>query len=218
MATRLTIETNARTELQEATPGFWTAAELHRWYDDANSEITVATKQEATATVVTVAGIESYSVPTDFYLARRIEIQSVAGSATNWINLLPYSLDLRRPGDPLNSVTLTSTPSGFYVFNNRVYFIPVPDSAYTSTLYYFKNAAQSTQDSDTPSYPEGIAQQRVDTAIFLYICAQALRKRQDSAYTTYSSDYNAALAGITRDALDRGGTASLQVYDDWMSG
>jgi len=215
MATRLTIVTNARTELQESTAGFWADTELQRWYDDANSEITTSTKQEATASSVLVSGTEAYALPADFYLARRVELQSTAGSASNWFNVLPYPLDLRRPGDPINTTNLTSTPVGFFIFAGDIYFVPIPDQAYSSTLYYFKNAVISSSDSDTPSYPEGIAQQRVDTAIKLFICAMALRKRQDSAYITYSGDYNIALAGIVKDALDRGSTAPLQVLDDW---
>lgn len=217
MATRATIRTAARTELQEATAGFWSDAELNTWFDEANADITVATKQEATATLTTVSGTESYSLPADFYLARRVELQFIAGSPSNWFEVIPYSLDLRRPGDPLNTATLTSTPIGYYIFNNKIYFVPIPDQAYSGTLYYFKNATQSTQDSDTPSYPEGIAQQRIDTAIRLYICAQALRKRQDSAYTTYAQDYNNVLGGVARDALERGSSAPLQVHDDWAA-
>lgn len=215
MATRLTIETAARTELQEATAGFWAATELHGWYDEAHAEIVARTKQEATSQATLVNGTESYSLPADFYMARRVEVQMTAGSNTSWTQVQPYNLDLRRPGDPLNPTLLTGVPSGYYIFANRIYFIPLPDSAYVSTMYYYKNATASTSDSDTPSYPEGIAQVRVDGAIKLYIVAQALRKRQDQSYTTYANDYNAAVDKMASDAGERGSATPPMAISDW---
>lgn len=217
MSTRLTIETRIRTELQESTAGFWTNAELEAWMDEANADIVRATKQESTATITCVAATESYALPADFYLARRVELQSTAGSATNWFQVLPYSIDLRRPGDPINTATLTGSPTGFYIFNNKLYFVPIPDQAYSGTLYYYKNATAFTGDSDSPSYPEGASVARVDRAILLYTCAMALRKRQDGAYITYASDYNSLLTAIIADAAERGNDAPLQVFDDWAN-
>lgn len=215
MATRLAIETAARTELQEATAGFWVASELHTWFDDANAEIVARTKQETTGTITMVSGTESYSLPTDFYLARRVEIQTTPGSASSWMYLQPISIDFRDPGDLLDTTTQTGTPYGWYIFGSKIYFTPIPNGAYSGTLYYVKNATASTLDADTPSYPNGVAQVRVDTAIKLYICAQALRKRQDAAYTTYAQDYNAALAGIVEDATARGSMTPPIVVNDW---
>lgn len=215
MATRLTIETAARTELQESTPGFWSAAELHIWFDEANAEIVSRTKQETTATITMVSGTESYSLPTDFYLARRVEVQSTPGSASNWLYVQPVGIDFREPGDLSDTTTQVGTPGYWYIYGSKIYFSPIPNGAYTGTLYYVKNATATTADGDTPSYPNGIAQVRVDSAIRKYICAQALRKRQDSAFSTYANDYNADVAGIVADAAERGSMTPPLVVNDW---
>lgn len=215
MATRGTIVTNARTELQETTPGFWTNAELQNWADEAHADLVAATRQEASSTLTLVAQTESYALPADFYLVRRVELQSVAGSATNWQELQPLGLNYRQPADPTNTLNLASVPYGYYIFGGKIYFVPVPDQAYSGTLYYYKNATPFASDSDTPSYPEGVPAFRFDRLLVLYICAMALRKRQDTAYTTYLADYNAGRADMVRDALNRGSSAPLIVADDW---
>jgi hypothetical protein len=217
MATRITIETAARTELQELTAGFWAATELHSWFDEANAEITSKTKQEATATITMVAGTESYSLPTDFFLARRVELQTTPGSASNWMFLQPLAIDFRDPGDLLDTTTQTGTPYGWYIFGTKIYFTPIPNGAYSGTLFYVKNAVASTSDSDTPSYPNGIAQVRVDNAIKKYIVASALLKRQDPTYAIYAGGYTADVSAIESDAAKRGSATPPIVVNDWWA-
>lgn len=216
MATITATLAQVRAEIQESTAGFWSDAEITNWLNEAYSELLVALSVETTSTLTLVAGTESYSLPTDFRLARRVEIQTTVGSATNWIEILPYTLDLRRPGDPVNPVTLTSTPTGYYIYANKISFVPIPDGAYSGTLYYYQGATVLT-GGQSPTYPEGIQAIRFDRALFLYACAQALRKRQDPAYTTYGNDYNSAVAALVKESLDRGSYAPLMVKDDWFS-
>ena len=216
MATIAATLAQVRAEIQEPTAGFWSDAEITNWLNEAYSELLVALKVETTAALTLVARTESYAHPADFYIARRVELQTTAGSPTNWIEVQPYNLDLRRPGDPTNPLTLTGVPFGYYIYGGKIVFVPIPDSAYSGTLYYYQNATVLT-GGQSPSYPEGIQAIRFDRALFLYACAQALRKRQDGAYTTYGNDFNSAVAALTRDALERGSNAPLQVHDDWMS-
>jgi len=218
MANRGQIITTVRLELQEATPGFWVNSELNTWADEAHADLVAATKQETKITITMAAQTESYALPADFYLARRVEMQTTAGSSTNWRELQPLGVNFRQPSDPVNSATTASAPYGYYIFGGSIYFIPIPDSAYSGTLYYLKNATPFTSDTDTPSYPEGIPAFRFDRLITLYVCALALRKRQDPAYSTYLSDYNGGRADMIREALNRGVSAPLIVSDDWARG
>lgn len=211
-----TVRTDIRTELQEPTAGFWTDAELTKWINRSYMDLIRACKVEATSTLTLANGTESYSLPSDFYMGRRVELQSTAGSATNWFEVQPYDLNLRRPGDPLSSATFTSTPVGWYIFNNKIYFVPVPDLAYSGTLYYYKNATPLVADGDSFVYPEGVLADTFDPAVLYFAVGMALRKRQDSAYTTYLGDYAAARGEIIRDAGDRGMETPLIVHDDWM--
>ena len=215
MATRLSILTQVRVELQETTPGFWTDAELNGWLDEANGEVTRAARVDATFSFTLITQTESVALPSDFFLARRVEIQSLAGSATNWRELRALSVDFRRPADPTNPVGTYGAPFGYYIYNNKLFVIPPPDQGYSGTLYYYKDATPFSGDSDTPVYPESIAQLRVNRALFLYTCSMALRKRQDGAYTTYAGDYNAIIMGIERDSEKRGKTSPMIVRDDW---
>lgn len=217
MSTRLTLRTNVRTELQETTPGFWQDSELNGWLDEAHAEIVAATRQDAISSFTLAANTESYALPADFFLARRVEIQTSPGSVSSWIEVKPYSLDLRRPGDPLNTTTQASTPVGYYILDGKLYFVPVPDQAYSADLYYFKNATPFTSDTDTPSYPEGIPAARVDNVLTDYVVAKALTKRQDPAYTVYAGRYDAGLLALSIEAQRRGMATSDQVVDDWLS-
>lgn len=215
MSSRLTILTSVRLELQETTPGFWTDAELNGWLDEANGEVTRAARVEASAAFTMTAQTENVALPADFFLARRIELQSLAGSAANWRELRPLSLDLRRPADPTNPAGTFGSPFGYFIYGTTMTVVPSPDQGYSGTIYYFKNATPFTGDTDTPVYPEGISQLRVNRTIFLYTCAMALRKRQDAAYTTYAGDYNSMLKDIEKDTIRRGLVAPMIVKDDW---
>jgi hypothetical protein len=161
-----------------------------------------------------VAGQESYTLPADFYLMRRIELQTNAGSATDWQALQPISLDLRSPGDPLTAAGL-SVPAGWYILGGKLYVSPIPDQAYSGTLYYFKNATPMTSDGDTPIYPEGLVAEVVDPMLKDYVVAKALTRRQDPAYTIYAGRYDAGLGQIIRDAEERGNANPYVIVDDW---
>lgn len=215
MTTWTTRRADIRDELQETTAGFWSQAELLRYAMRGYNRLHAALKVEETATLTLVAGTEHYALPADFYLARRVEIQQVAGSSTAWIKLNPLALDHRRPSDPLVTATLTAQPEGFFVFENRLYFVPIPDAAYSGTLYYYKYPAALVNDSDPLVYPEGIDSVRFDEAFDWYVIAMALRKRQDPAYTTYLADFAALIQVLEGVAAERGASTPLLVSDDW---
>lgn len=217
MTTWTQRRSDIRDELQETTAGFWSQAELLKWANRAYRRIYRAMKVDATSSLTLASGTESYSLPSDFYLARRVEIQTLAGSSTSWTALQAISLDLRRPADPLATATLTAQPTGFYIFNNKLYFAPIPDAAYSGTLYYFKYPTALVNDNDSLVYPEGIDSDRFDEAIDWYVIGQALRKRQDPAYTTYLGDFQALLNQLSADAAERGSAEPLLVRDDWAS-
>lgn len=215
MTTLATNRTAARAELQETSPGFWSNADIDGWINLIYAEIFQALRVEATATLSLTANVDNVTLPTDFYLARRVEIQTIAGS-TNWAEIRPSSVDLRSPVDPVNP-TLTGVPTGYYVYGNKIIFVPVPNAAYSATLYYYKNATALVADGDSIVYPEGVSTVKFDDAILLGVCGRALRKRQDGSYTTYAGDFNSALSALKSDALDRGVSTPLVVRDDWSN-
>lgn len=217
MTTWADRRTAIRDELQEVTPGFWSQAELLRYAHRGYQRMIRALRVEKTSTLTMVVGQEAYDLPADFYLVRRVELQTVAGSAEHWQQVQPINLDLRRPGDPLQTATLTAFPTGYYLFGGKIRFVPAPDKAYSGTLYYYRSATALVDDVDELVYPTGIDTERFDEALDWYVCAMALRKRQDPAYTTYLGDHAAALNQLIADADEEGQSTPLMVRDDWLT-
>lgn len=203
-----------RSELQEPTEGFWSDADLNTWLNEANAEIVKTVRAEASSSFTTTANQEWITLPTDFFLMRRVEMQTTPGSSSGWFVVEPISVDLRQEGDPL-SPYLPGVPAGWYVLGGKLYFVPAPSLAFSGTLYYFKNATPMTADGDTPFYPEGQVAETVDPLLQDYVVAKAFTRRQDPAYTIYAGRYNSGLAALTKDAVDRGNANSNVVINDW---
>ena len=217
MTTWATRLSDIRDELQETTAGFWSDAALLRYGNRAYQRIIRRLRVEKTSTLTLVVGTEAYSLPTDFYLARRVELQTQAGSTTSWQEVRALSLDHRRPGDPLQTATLTAIPTDYYIFADQIHFVPQPDQAYSGTLYYYRDATSLTLTTSPLVYPKGINTEKFDEVFDWYVCAMALRKRQDPAYTTYLGDYAAGLNDLVADSEKRGQAKPLIVSDDWES-
>lgn len=215
MTTWATRRTDIRSELQEATPGFWTQAELLVWGNRVYKRMYRRLRVEKSSTLSLTAGTEGVNLPSDFYLARRVELQSQVGSNENWYEVRPVSIDFRRPGDPVNA--LTGPPHYYYVSDGKIRFVPIPDQAYTGTLYYFARPTALSADGDALVYPDGVDAEVFDEVFDQYVIAQALRKRQDPAYTTYLGDHAAGLNALIADAERRGQSAPQMVIDDWAS-
>lgn len=159
-----------RNELLEPTPGFWSDEEITRWINEANNELTEKAKVEAAPyTFTTTANTSNYSLPSDLYQIKLIKI--------NDNKIYPASVDV------LNS-SVIGFPIYYVVFNNQLYFYPIPDDTYTVRLYYYKKANQLVNTTDVPVLPE-----RYHYLLKLYAISQAKRKADDPAYTIYYNDY-----------------------------
>lgn len=159
-----------RDELLEPTPGFWSDEEITRWINEANNELTEKAKVEAAPyTFTTTANTSNYSLPSDLYQIKLIKI--------NDNKIYPASIDV------LNS-SVIGFPIYYVVFNNQLYFYPIPDDTYTVRLYYYKKANQLVNTTDVPVLPE-----RYHYLLKLYAISQAKRKADDPAYIVYYNDY-----------------------------
>ena len=159
-----------RDELLEPTPGFWSDEEITRLINEANNELTEKAKVEAAPyTFTTTANTSNYSLPSDLYQIKLIKI--------NDNKIYPASIDV------LNS-SVIGFPIYYVVFNNQLYFYPIPDDTYTVRLYYYKKANQLVNTTDVPVLPE-----RYHYLLKLYAISQAKRKADDPAYIVYYNDY-----------------------------
>lgn len=101
---------------------------------------------EALATVNTVANQVTLDVPADFDKAIRLVIDSEAAR-----------LEPARADDIYSrfngALTDTGLPVAYYFVGNEVRLYPIPDAAYTITLYYLKVPAALATNTDTPILP-----------------------------------------------------------------
>lgn len=105
---------------------------------------------ETSGTFSTVASQESYgsadNVPSTLKEILRLEVTI---SSNNNPALIPRTFDwIRR----MNVGAATGTPSDYAWYQSKIYLSPIPDSIKTITVYYGKNYAAFTADSDTNDF------------------------------------------------------------------
>lgn len=186
MSKTLTVlRQQTRTYLDEATTADWTDVEVDREINVAYMKVYTAVVgvfedyYSTKATASTVADQQEYSLPTDFYKARRVEINyttSIADSVAR--RAIPVSLDavLRDLGDSSSGVTVLRTPC-YYIRGSLIGFLPVPTETGSAaiTLWYVKQISELSSASDTIDIP---FPDRYYDAIALQAAATLLRKGQ----------------------------------------
>lgn len=192
MATRGELITEIRDELQEPTDGLWSNAELRRWLQEANDFVTRQARIDAAphTGITTVANQESYTLPADVAEIRRVDLKT---DTSSWVELARARIDDRIPQPVSGTVVHKGAPSGYHVWNDKLYLTPPPDAAYDLVVWYYRTGNTLAADSDSPIIPA-----EFHWILKLYVWARAKRKVDDPAYQTYVSDFNAAVSGMKR--------------------
>lgn len=174
------ILTNVRSNLDESLPRFYTDAELTVWVNAAIKDIARRTElYGATATVSLVNGTQSYVCPTDMIRINRVEVEVAGDSRT-------YPLEFRDNNAmdevwATNQKTRNGTPCYFTLWGSPpslgIKLWPVPQSAGTMTIYYYKQPAETTSPSATIPLPMGW-----DDAVVDFCEYKALRKARDARW------------------------------------
>lgn len=129
----------------ETTSISLTAAVLNEFINDAYQEtygILIKRWADyytiASTTLAMVAGTASYSLPTDFYKLRKVELKR----GSRWHKLLPNDLDVSHRFHDNN------TPSRYRLQSRNIIFAPAPAAVENYRIYYIPIRAPLTADSD----------------------------------------------------------------------
>ena len=105
---------------------------------------------ETNTTFSTVAGTQTYALPTDFKAMERVRLTY----PTNSFQDLTY-----RPFEYLGQITsistLTGPPQDYSIYAQQIWVYPIPDTVYTITEYYEQELASLSSSGDNAWMVDG---------------------------------------------------------------
>jgi hypothetical protein len=178
-------------------------ARIQRWLNEGQhlTMRRVTTRDFVTSsTVTTAAGTVSYSLPTDLDriqdLVRTVDQTPVHPISMEWMDTLPPA---------------SGAPTLYALSDSGISFYPTPAGVYTLRLRYWKDAADMTLDTDTPTIPS--AHQHV---LVSYACSRAYRAEDDQERAaSFMADYERGLVGMAADRRGEQGDGPKQVPGMW---
>ena len=115
-----------------------------------------------------VAGTDTYSLPTDFYNLRKVEIQV---ESTRWQKLLPVPID---GNQRITQFGMTGKRYRYRISTAGLTLAPVPASTDMVRVYYVPLAPQLAVDSDIIAFDRP-----VEAKLVLFIAMRDCYQRQD---------------------------------------
>lgn len=202
MATFLELITAVRDEVSEPVEGFVSNVEVKRWLNRANHDCVEAAGIESTTSqsISTIDGTEQYTLSSDAGLVEQVELVD-ASDTTLFTILRPLSIEQRDTdgrGEPL----------GYYVVENKLVVVPVPDGVYTLRVWYTRAGVTLTADTDVPIIPA-----RYHDLLTLFAVSQAKRKGDDPSFVTYLSDYVSGRDAMVAYLRSRGLGTNARIVD-----
>lgn len=152
---------------------------VRRWSWSTNTESVVTVPNTQTVTISSLADVPLYwgrLQPTDPTVAE-----------PRFIDPMTYDDDWTRHAI---SSTTTGQPRAYTIWNGVITFYPIPDVAYTYTLWYWKAAVDLSGGTDTPPIPA----QWENILVLGALVHAAERDRDQAAYVRRTNDYNRMLA------------------------
>ena len=187
--TFLTIQSDVRSYLDEALEGDWTDTEINRWINQGYHQVVTAAVEtfedyylsQHTKTD-SVGDQQEYTLPSDFYKMRRVEINYDVDSA-NSEPQRARRIDIDEVRTQLENTDVGGSVlrcAAYYVIGDRIGFIPIPDKTGTDAIaiWYVKQVADMTTSTETPDipYPD-----RYWHLISFFAAAKGLRKGQQES-------------------------------------
>jgi hypothetical protein len=205
----LRARAQVRADMENST--FVTTANWNIWINAAADELYDLlvrkfndrfTKSQA---FVTVAGTETYALPTDFYDLRGLELQV---DGINWKTLRPFDFANRNAyRNAPNSPLPWHTDVRYWLKAAVFHILPVPTTVINGTVWYIPTRTQMASDSDTFDGVSGWEEYVVvDTAI------RALAK-EESDTSQLMAEKSALLERINRSASNRDAGMPRAVQD-----
>lgn len=197
MATLGTIRTLVRDRLDEDSPRRWTNAQLDRWINEGARDVARRTEclhAKSSAIAVTAnTQVTSLSTLTTLLKINRVEWKTDGDSRVIALEYRDYNSMDAVWWDAKE--TATSTP-GYYTLTGNppalsITVYPIPASAGTITVYYWRLPTEATADADTVEVPEGWHDTLADYAEY-----KALRRDADPRWREAFDIYKDNLAAL----------------------
>lgn len=161
--TLVNIRDYVRDVLDEQSASDWTNAEIDVWINVRYHQVytaiinTFEDYYSTTTQANTVADQQEYSLPSDFYKLRRVEINYDTSQTSNAPQrALPINIDsVRRDLGQTNLGVIIQHNPIYYIRGNTIGFIPIPDKGQTNAIkyWYVKTVSDMSADSDAPDIP-----------------------------------------------------------------
>jgi len=142
--------------LDDVSFGYFTQSQLQQWLNNAQREahkrLIQAGDNYYTVNYQTtmVVSQTDYVLPDDFHKVLRLEIV-VSGTSPN------YEISLVEP-ITINQQDLypagNTTPSGYYLTQDRIVLVPPPDQALLLRMWYAHTVTDMSSSTDVPDVPE----------------------------------------------------------------
>lgn len=153
---------------------------------------------QGSETITTVAGTQAYTPATDWAQVRRLQY--------NNRDLREYPS--REAAKYQND---TGAPVGFFVEQDKIHIVPVPDGVYSITHIYEGYTATLSADTDVPEIPDRYLDYVVQTALVLV----AQRIRDLDLYSIADRERTKWQRKMADEALRSVGTQLPQARQDW---
>lgn len=192
--------TKARRRINETSTTFHADADLVDYCNEAQMYFIRQTRYlEGSSTTTAVSGTQNYALPSDYLALARVTFDGKKIDRVSYYEIDELNID---------ETDYTGTPTFYYILNNQIYLIPIPNTTDTIKLYYYKFPATLDEATDSLEIPV-----IYDDIIICYMCYMAYKKDAESDISSLDfADYwmteaNAKIsqvkADMAEDKLDR---------------
>ncbi len=214
------LRDDLRARLDETTARYWTDKELNRWINEGSQDIARRAECLPTAQQIAVAAtVGTVTMPTDGFRLHRAEYSNDSGVTV-------YPLEFRDPNE-MDEFWIRRTQQNYrpsflvpqgYPPNWTATIYPVPSSAGTLTVYYYRTAIAANNDTDDIDLPAGW-----EDLTILYASYVALRKDSNPGWKDAKDEYTeklGALIDTTQRYHDQGGfiVSGPSLQPGWLVG
>ena len=151
------IRTQLRNRIDRKNSNFFTNTELNIYISDSYKELYDILIQKfgddyyvAAPYAFTTTSSEFYDLPADFYKLVGVDASYNGGAGNGWVTLRQFMFQER------NSYTLPNyqafygiTNLRYRLYDNKLWFTPIPVAGQLLRLFYFPRPADLTDDADT---------------------------------------------------------------------
>ena len=159
--------TKARRRINESSTTFHEDADLIDYADEAQKYFIRQTRYlEGSSTTTAESGTQNYALPLDFLALQRVTYDGKKIDRISYHELDELNID---------DTDYTGTPTFYYILNDQIYLIPIPNDTKTIKLYYHKFPLTLDATADLLEIPP-----IYDDVIVCYMCYMAYKKDAES--------------------------------------